>query len=34
VVMEEVLGGCMYYMFNCVGGLKEDLSVGWLVCVV
>jgi len=29
-VMEEVSGGRMHYMFNRVGGLKEDLPVGWL----
>src|SRR4051812_6486656 len=30
-VMEEVSGGRMHYMFNRVGGLKEDLPAGWLV---
>ncbi len=29
-VMEEASGGRMHYMFNRVGGLKEDLPVGWL----
>jgi NADH-quinone oxidoreductase subunit D len=29
-VMEEVSGGRMHYMFNRVGGLKEDLPAGWL----
>lgn len=28
--MEEVSGGRMHYMFNRVGGLKEDLPNGWL----
>ena len=28
--MEEVSGGRMHYMFNRVGGLKEDLPAGWL----
>ncbi len=28
--MEEVSGGRMHYMFNRVGGLKEDLPDGWL----
>jgi NADH-quinone oxidoreductase subunit D len=28
-VMEEVSGGRMHYMFNRVGGLKEDLPLGW-----
>ena len=28
--MEEVSGGRMHYMFNRVGGLKEDLPLGWL----
>ncbi len=28
-VMEEVSGGRMHYMFNRVGGLKEDLPNGW-----
>lgn len=28
-VMEEVSGGRMHYMFNRVGGLKEDLPGGW-----
>lgn len=29
-VMEELTGGRMHYMFNRVGGLKEDLPAGWL----
>ncbi|MEQ4208000.1 NADH-quinone oxidoreductase subunit D [Actinopolymorpha sp. B9G3] len=29
-VMEEIAGGRMHYMFNRVGGLKEDLPAGWL----
>jgi NADH-quinone oxidoreductase subunit D len=28
--MEEVSGGRMHYMFNRVGGLKQDLPPGWL----
>src|SRR5207248_3234801 len=28
-VMEEVSGGRMHYMFNRVGGLKDDLPAGW-----
>ncbi|GAA1525034.1 NADH-quinone oxidoreductase subunit D [Actinomadura kijaniata] len=28
-VMEEVAGGRMHYMFNRVGGLKEELPAGW-----
>ncbi|MDP9396244.1 MAG: NADH-quinone oxidoreductase subunit D [Actinomycetota bacterium] len=28
-VMEEVSGGRVHYMFNRVGGLKEDLPAGW-----
>jgi NADH-quinone oxidoreductase subunit D len=28
--MEEASGGRMHYMFNRVGGLKEDLPAGWL----
>jgi NADH-quinone oxidoreductase subunit D len=28
-VMEELSGGRMHYMFNRVGGLKEDLPEGW-----
>ncbi|GGO89510.1 NADH-quinone oxidoreductase subunit D [Wenjunlia tyrosinilytica] len=28
-LMEEVSGGRMHYMFNRVGGLKEDLPNGW-----
>ncbi|MGQ0837239.1 NADH-quinone oxidoreductase subunit D [Actinokineospora sp.] len=30
-VMEEVSGGRMHYMFNRVGGLKDDLPAGWPV---
>jgi NADH-quinone oxidoreductase subunit D len=29
-VMEEAAGGRIHYMFNRVGGLKEDLPAGWL----
>ncbi len=29
-VMEELSGGRMHYMFNRVGGIKEDLPAGWL----
>ena len=29
-VLEEVSGGRMHYMFNRVGGLKDDLPAGWL----
>src|SRR4051812_5857558 len=29
-VMEEPSGGRMHYMFNRVGGLKQDLPYGWL----
>jgi NADH-quinone oxidoreductase subunit D len=29
-IMEEVAGGRMHYMFNRVGGLKEELPEGWL----
>ena len=28
-VMEEASGGRMHYMFNRVGGLKEELPAGW-----
>jgi NADH-quinone oxidoreductase subunit D len=28
-VMEEVSGGRLHYMFNRVGGLKDDLPAGW-----
>jgi len=28
-VMEEISGGRMHFMFNRVGGLKEDLPYGW-----
>src|SRR4051794_34894653 len=28
-VMEELTGGRMHYMFNRVGGLKEDVPAGW-----
>jgi NADH-quinone oxidoreductase subunit D len=33
-VLEEVSGGRMHYMFNRIGGLKEDLPAGWLHRVV
>lgn len=29
-VLEEASGGRLHYMFNRVGGLKEDLPLGWL----
>ncbi len=29
-VLEEISGGRMHYMFNRVGGLKDDLPAGWL----
>ena len=29
-VMEEISGGRVHYMFNRIGGLKEDLPAGWL----
>jgi NADH-quinone oxidoreductase subunit D len=29
-VMEEISGGRMHYMFNRVGGIKEDHPLGWL----
>ncbi|NUR51705.1 MAG: NADH-quinone oxidoreductase subunit D [Hamadaea sp.] len=29
VVMEEVSGGRMHYMFNRVGGVKEEVPAGW-----
>ncbi|HLZ37684.1 MAG TPA: hypothetical protein VKP64_07975 [Mycobacteriales bacterium] len=29
-VLEEVSGGRLHYMFNRVGGLKEELPAGWL----
>src|SRR5262249_44788095 len=29
-VMEEISGGRMHYMFNRVGGLKEEIPAGWL----
>jgi NADH-quinone oxidoreductase subunit D len=29
-IMEEISGGRMHYMFNRVGGLKEELPLGWL----
>ncbi|MEP6463414.1 MAG: NADH-quinone oxidoreductase subunit D, partial [Frankiaceae bacterium] len=32
-VMEEISGGRVHYMFNRVGGLKEDLPAGWLARV-
>lgn len=33
-VMEELSGGRMHYMFNRVGGLKEDLPNGWTARVL
>ncbi|WP_371682535.1 NADH-quinone oxidoreductase subunit D [Kitasatospora sp. MMS16-BH015] len=32
-VLEEASGGRMHYMFNRVGGLKEDVPAGWLARV-
>jgi NADH-quinone oxidoreductase subunit D len=29
-VMEEISGGRMHYMFNRVGGLKEEAPLGWV----
>jgi NADH-quinone oxidoreductase subunit D len=29
-VMEEIAGGRMHFMFNRVGGIKEELPAGWL----
>lgn len=29
-VMEEISGGRMHYMFNRVGGLRDDIPAGWL----
>jgi NADH-quinone oxidoreductase subunit D len=29
-LMEEISGGRMHYMFNRVGGLKEEIPAGWL----
>jgi NADH:ubiquinone oxidoreductase subunit D len=29
-VMEEISGGRMHFMFNRVGGLKEEIPAGWL----
>ena len=29
-IMEEISGGRMHYMFNRVGGLKEEIPAGWL----
>jgi NADH-quinone oxidoreductase subunit D len=29
-IMEEISGGRMHYMFNRVGGLKEEIPLGWL----
>lgn len=29
-VMEEATGGRIHFMFNRVGGLKEELPIGWL----
>ncbi|MEJ2579222.1 MAG: hypothetical protein P8Z68_09005 [Kineosporiaceae bacterium] len=31
--LEEISGGRLHYMFNRVGGLKEDLPAGWLARV-
>ena len=28
-VMEEASGGRMHYMFNRIGGLKEEVPAGW-----
>ncbi|GAA1661108.1 NADH-quinone oxidoreductase subunit D [Glycomyces endophyticus] len=28
-VMEEASGGRIHYMYNCVGGLKQDVPDGW-----
>lgn len=33
-VMEELSGGRMHYMFNRVGGLKDDLPHGWTARVL
>src|SRR3954470_16904141 len=33
-VLEEVSGGRIHYMFNRVGGLKEDLPAGWTTRVL
>jgi NADH-quinone oxidoreductase subunit D len=33
-VLEEVSGGRIHYMFNRVGGLKEDVPAGWTARVV
>jgi NADH-quinone oxidoreductase subunit D len=29
-IMEEISGGRMHYMFNRVGGLREEIPAGWL----
>jgi NADH-quinone oxidoreductase subunit D len=29
-IMEEISGGRMHYMFNRVGGLKDEIPAGWL----
>lgn len=29
-VMEEISGGRMHYMFNRIGGLRDDVPAGWL----
>lgn len=29
-VMEEIAGGRLHYMFNRVGGLRDDIPAGWL----
>jgi NADH-quinone oxidoreductase subunit D len=33
-VLEEVSGGRIHYMFNRVGGLKEDVPAGWTLRVL
>jgi NADH-quinone oxidoreductase subunit D len=33
-VLEEVSGGRIHYMFNRVGGLKEDVPAGWTMRVL
>lgn len=33
-VLEEVSGGRLHYMFNRVGGLKQDLPAGWTLRVL
>lgn len=29
-VMEEIAGGRLHYMFNRIGGLRDDIPAGWL----